>query len=343
MLTANAKRLAEAVEKTSAADVASDGELLAKAETMRPEQFTKEARRWATERQGDGGAADHARQRSRRRLRMWDGDGGMIHLYGEFDAVTGRQIHNRLEAEARRMYDGDKQNAANGNDDQRRTFGQCMADALDNLTSSPGEAAAGGTPFADICVVAHVDDATGELVAELPDGARLPSEVLEQLACNAKFTGLIYDRDGKPIWRTHSVRTATKAQRQILFARYGGCFHCAAHPALCQIHHIRPVSEGGSTRLDNMVPVCWDCHNRIHHHKWRIRTMNGAHTMHPPDAVTYGPAHARDPTLAGLRTAEHPQPAGSPSPLRHDGGEEVGDTRQPQPADNRPSRLFALA
>ena len=340
--TANARRLAEAVDKTSAADVASDGELLAKAETMRPEDFAKEARRWATDRQGDGGAADYARQRSRRRLRMWDGDDGMVHLHGEFDAVTGKRIHNRLEADARRMYDGDKKNAANG-DGERRTFHQCMADALDNLTSTPGGVAASGTPFADICVVAHVDDATGELVAELPDGARLPSEVLEQLACNAKFTGLIYDRDGKPIWRTHSVRTATKAQRQILFARYGGCFHCAAHPALCQIHHIKPVSQGGSTRLDNMVPVCWDCHDRIHHHKWRIRTTNGTHTMHPPEPATHGPARARDPAQAGHRIAQHPQPAHSPSPPRRDGIEEVDDGRPAQPADNSPSHLFALA
>ena len=252
--TANARRLAEAVDKTSAADVESDRELLAKAETMRPEQFAKEARRWAIDRQGDGGVADHARQRSRRSLRVVDGDDGMVHLHGEFDAVTGKRIHNRLEAEARRMYDCDKKNAADGDGDQRRSFHQCMADALDNLTSTSGEVTDGGTPFADICVVAHVDDCTGELVAQLPDDVRLPPNVLEQLACNAKFTGLIYDRDGKPIWRTHSVRTATKAQRQILFARYGGCFHCAAHPALCQIHHIRPVSQGGSTRLANMVP-----------------------------------------------------------------------------------------
>ena len=40
---ANAKRLAEAVEKTSASDVGSDRELLAKAESMRPEQFAREA------------------------------------------------------------------------------------------------------------------------------------------------------------------------------------------------------------------------------------------------------------------------------------------------------------
>ena len=319
---ANAKRLAEAVDKTSAADVESDCELLANAETMRPEQFTKEARRWATERQGDGGAADHARQRSKRSLRMWDGDeDGMVHLHGEFDVVTGRRIRNRLEAEARRMYDDDKKNSANGDGRRRRTFHQCMADAFDNLSATPGEVTATGTPFADICVVAHVDGHTGELVAELPDGARLPSDVLEQLSCNAKFTGLIYDREGKPIWRTHSVRTATKAQRQILFARYGGCFHCAAHPALCQIHHIKPVSQGGSTRLDNMVPVCWDCHNRIHHNGWKIhKGPDGHHTLHPPERIRYGPAAGPDPPGRD----NHPRPA------------------QPSPGIDR-TRLFALA
>ena len=295
---ANAKQLAGAVEKTSAADVETDGELLAKAESMQPEQFAREARRWVTDRDGDGGASEHARQRARRWVKVWDADDGMVHLHGKFDTVTGRRIGNRLRAEAARMYEADKKTA--GDSGERRTFEHCMADALDNLTASIGSdsTSKSGRAIADICVVAHVDDDTGKLVAELPDGVRLPQSVLEELACNAKFTGLVYDREGKPIWRTHSVRTATEAQRQILLARYGGCFHCAAHPALCQIHHIKPVSEGGSTKIENMIPVCWDCHQKIHHHKWRIRTTNGVHTLHPPDPVHYGPAHAADPPVS---------------------------------------------
>ncbi len=306
----NAKRLAEAVDKTSASDVEADGELLAKAASMRPEQFAKEARRWATDREGDGGASEHARQRSKRCVRMWDADDGMVHLHGQFDSVTGRRIGNRLRAEAARMYDADKKNAKDPGAD-RRSFHQCMADALDSITANNGEGG-GGKPIADICVVAHVDDDTGELVAQLPDGGRLPRSVLEQLACNAKFTGLVYDRDGKPIWRTHSVRTATEAQRQILLARYGGCFHCAAHPALCQIHHIKPVSQGGSTRLDNMVPVCWDCHQKIHHHNWHIRkSPDGNHTLHPPERIRHGPARPPDPPLTASTPAEHSRPAAS--------------------------------
>ena len=290
---ANAKQLAAAVEKAGPQAVEADGELLAKAESMRPEQFRRVARRWTAEREGDHGASEHARQRARRRVRVWDGDDGMVHLHGEFDAVTGKQVATRLRAEASRMHDADKK-GAKANGAGRRSFDQCMADALDYLTAGNGSRGA-GQPFADICVVAHVDDDTAKLVAELPDGTRLPAEVLDTLTSNAKLTGLIYDRRGKPIWRTESRPTATRAQRQVLNARWGGCFHCGVHFAICQPHHIEPVSRGGPTKLDNLVPACWDCHNRIHRDGWQIhKRPDGNHTLHPPDRVTYGPACAAD-------------------------------------------------
>ena len=304
---ANAKRLAEAVDKTSADDVESDSDLLAKAESMRPEQFTREARRWVTDRDGDGGAAEHARQRARRCVRMWDADDGMVHLYGQFDPVTGRRISNRLRAEAARIFDGDKKNAktnATSGGTNRRDFDQCMADALDSLTAD-GTRAAGGTgssgakPIADICVVAHVDDATGELIAETPAGDRLPRQVLEELACNAAITPTIYDRRGVLLWQGHSKRTATAAQLKALKAIYGGCFACGFDFERCQAHHVEPVSRGGPTDIDNLVPACWSCHNKIHHFGWRIHGPPGRRTMHPPDPVVYGPAHAPDPPGSG--------------------------------------------
>ncbi len=288
---ANAKRLAEAVDKTSAADVDADRELLAKAESMRLEQFTKEARRWVTDRDGDGGASEHARQRARRCVRVWDGDDGMVHLHSQFDSVTGRRIGNRLRAEAGEMYDTDKKNTASTA--EKRSFQQCMADALDALTGS-NSTSGGGKPIADICVVAHVDAETGRLIAELPDGVRLPPSVLEELACNARFTGVVYDREGRPIWRAHSVRCATEAQRQLLIARDGGCFACGAHPDMCQAHHVKPVSQGGATSIANMVLACWGCHNKIHYFGWQIHGPPGQRTLHPPDPMSYGPAHAAE-------------------------------------------------
>ena len=52
---ANAKTLAQASEKTSADQVRQDGDLLEKAASLSPEQFTREANRWAAQRQDDGG------------------------------------------------------------------------------------------------------------------------------------------------------------------------------------------------------------------------------------------------------------------------------------------------
>ena len=331
---ANAKRLAEAIDKTGAEAVESDSELLAKAESMRPEQFTREARRWTADRQDDGGEADYRRLRAKRRVRVWDTDDGLVHLHGEFDPVAGRRIVNRLRAQASRLHDTDKKQAAACGGSGRRSFDQCMADALDNLTSSANTGDGGGKPFADICVVAHVDDATGKLIAELPDGVRLPTAVLDQLTTNAKLTGVVYDRRGKPIWRTVTRRTATEAQRQLLNAKWGGCFHCGANPGTCQPHHIEPVSQGGPTKLDNMVPACWECHNRIHTHGWQInKRPDGHHTLHPPERIHYGPAHA----------PEHPPPlfAAEPPPTPNPPTRAGPATNTRQPDSTSPAATTA--
>ncbi len=627
---ANAKRLADAVKRTSADAVKADAELLKMAESQRAEQFTKHARRWIAEHQNDGGEADYQRLRAKRSLRIWNDDNGMVELHGTFDPLTGQRIGNRLRAEANRLYQNDKKHATtqhnnhrtdgepsnkpadgpdganSGRRDGRRSFDQCMADAMDNLTSTtatalnphtatspdtipdryphqptlntaantgtgtnsdnhtntghgvatgtnsasgsgtaiagkpqhssrgstdtgagtgtstrvqgegsevataptcagagsatgtgtntrtdsdtctdsdsgtgtgsnadtatagqpqhrsrcstdmntntsadsdtntatqpqhqsrgstdkradagtstcepgggsefaaatscadtdsatgkstntrtdsdtctdsgtnssaagtgpnsqeqgkasqvavgphahtdtstgvglstesdtstttdtetatrttrPGLANALGYPastttdtetangtdtgtdtragpglvrsFADICVVAHVDEATGELVGQLADGQRLPASVMEQLSCNARFVAVLCNSKGQSIWRAQTVRAATKSQRRLLLARWGGCFHCAANPAMCEIHHIVPVSQGGETKIDNMVPVCWDCHKRIHNNHWQVhKHPDGNHTLHPPDKHHHGPAHAPEQPL----------------------------------------------
>ena len=358
---ANAKRLAEAISKTSAGDVATDIELLSKAASMRPDQFVREARRWTADRQHDGGEADYRKLRARRSVRIFDGDDGMVHLRGEFDPVTGRRIANRLHHTAGRMHRHDQQNASSRSG-EKRNLSQCLADALDDLTatgSGDGAASTGGgttgsednegttgggatgpgssvrtpgsgsttgsrstagsgdgatgsgttagdsgEPYADLCVVAHVDDETGKLIGELPDGSRLPQSVLDELTCNAAITGVIFDRCGKPTWHTTAGRRATETQRRILEARWGGCFHCRANFAICQPHHIDPVSRGGSTNIDNLVPACWGCHNLIHRDGWQIhKSPDGNHTLHPPQRIHHGPAHIPErppPTITQL-------------------------------------------
>ena len=127
---ANAKTLARASGKTSASQVDGDAELLEKATEMSVEQFAREAGRWAVKRQDDGGEGEYRRQRARRRLSIWDGDDGMVHLRGELDPVTGAKVRKRFLLEAERLRRADLHSPGG----EKRSLNQRMADALDTLT-----------------------------------------------------------------------------------------------------------------------------------------------------------------------------------------------------------------
>jgi len=287
---ANAKHLADALDKTSAAEVESDGELLAKAESLRPEQFAKEAKRWTAERQADDGEAEYRRLRARRAVRVWDGDDGMVHLYGQFDPVTGRRIRNRLNRDAHRLLDADKAQPAGG---ETRSLKQCMADALENMTRST---AGGGKPYADIALVARLDPDTEKLMASTADGDPLPASVIERLAGESSWFALVLSAKGVPMWKGRNTRKATESQFQALMALYGGCAGCGEpDDNKVHAHHMNPFACGGGTDLDNLIPLCWDCHNKIHDHQWQVVDAgDGKHTIRPPDRIHHGPARLPD-------------------------------------------------
>ena len=319
---ANARRLAEVLDKTSAGEVESDGELLAKAESLPAEQFAKEAKRWTAERQADGGEAEYRRLRARRAVRVWDGDDGMVHLYGQFDPVTGRRIRSRLNAEAHRLLDADNKQAHGGgagkssarglfDTDENsarggagkgraradgglaRSLQQCMADAFENMTAGT---AGGGKPYADIALVARLDPATEKLMASTGDGDPLPAGVIERLAGESSWFGLVLSAKGVPMWKGRNVRRATEAQFQALMALYGGCAGCGEpDETKVHAHHMDPFAWGGRTDLDNLLPLCWGCHAKIHDHGWQVVGVgDGKHTIRPPDRIHHGPAHMPD-------------------------------------------------
>ena len=326
---ANAGKLVDALDKTSAAEVESDGELLAKAESLPPEQFAKEAKRWTAERQADGGEAQYRRLRARRAVRVWDGDDGMVHLYGQFDPVTGRRIRNRLNRDAYRLLDADKRHASgraaagnghacgpHGADDGQaraggatRSLQQCMADALDHMTRATS---GGGKPFADIALVARLDPDTEKLMVSTADGDPLPASVIERLAGESSWFGLVLSAKGVPMWKGRNTRTATESQFQALMALYGGCAGCGEPDEhKVHAHHMDPFARGGGTDLDNLIPLCWGCHAKIHDHDWQVVDAgDGRHTIRPPDRIHHGPARLPD-TAPLFGPAEQGADAGS--------------------------------
>ncbi len=327
---ANARRLADALDKTSAAVVESDQELLAKAESLPADKFAKEARRWTAERQTDGGEAEYRRQRARRAVRIWDGDDGMVHLHGQFDPVVGRRIRNRLNAESHRLFNADKAQArggagsgrapacGRGDKDQARASGirtltQCTADAFENMTAGT---AGGGKPYADIALVARLDPEAEKLMVCTADGDPLPAGVIERLAGESSWFALVLSAKGVPMWKGRNIRRATESQFQALMALYGGCAGCGEpDEGKVHAHHMDPFAWGGRTDLDNLLPLCWGCHSKIHDHGWQVVAAgDGKHTIRPPDRVHHGAA--RLPDTAPLFAPIEPDHSTAPDPPR---------------------------
>jgi len=162
-----------------------------------------------------------------------------------------------------------------------------------------GRCGCGGRPSADITIVQHLSADGTDAFAEVAGGAVIPQSVLEEHFCNARITGVVFSSDGVPLWHGHAKRLATKAQMNALRARYGACGGCGADMWISQGHHIRPVLRGGPTNIDNMMLVCWACHQKIHHHGWReVPDGRGLYTIAPPERIRHGPAHASDPPPA---------------------------------------------
>ena len=324
---ANAKTLAQASEKTSAGQVQSDGGLLEKAASLSPEQFAREAGRWVAQRQDDGGESVYRRQRARRRRSVWDGDDGMVHLRGELDPVSGAKICKRFLLEAERLRRCDVGNPGG----ERRSLPQRLADALDSLTTTDRSGSGRGSgPQADITIVQHLSPEGDTAFAEIADGGVIPQSVLEQHFCNARIVGVVFSSEGMPLWRGSAQSRPTKAQLDALIARYDGCGGCGQHSVWCQAHHIRPRSQGGPTNIDNLMPLCWGCHDNVHLHGWRVVSDGlGLHTIAPPERIRYGPARAPG-----------PPPTNGPPHSRRRGG---SPGRQPEATEVQAVPLFAIA
>ena len=341
---ANAKTLATTCEKTSARQVDGDAELLAKAATLSPEHFRHEAGRWAAPRQDDDGEERYRRQRARRRLSFWDGDDGMVHLRGELDPVTGAKVRKRFDLEAERLRRSDlhsrggekrsrNQRMADALDTltshgsiHSKNPGTPADDPSDDLSetghgsngvsgtgrrsSSTNEGAGKcgcGRLSADVTIVQHLSADGTAAFAEVAGGGTIPQSVLEEHFCNARIKGVVFSGEGMPLWHGHTKRLVTKAQMNALRARYGACGGCGADMWICDGHHIRPVSQGGRTDIDNLMLLCWICHQKVHRHGWReVPDGRGLYTIAPPERIRHGPAHAPDPPPAHGPPAPRP-------------------------------------
>jgi hypothetical protein len=98
--------------------------------------------------------------------------------------------------------------------------------------------------------------------ARTEHGAMLTARQVLTLACRAEIS-VIRWKDGLPLNVGRRYRTETPALRRALNARDRGCRWpgCGLPASWCTAHHIRPWKLGGTTRLPNLVLLCF-----VHHH-----------------------------------------------------------------------------
>ncbi len=140
-------------------------------------------------------------------------------------------------------------------------------------------------------------------VAEYSIPVEIPARILADLAGDADIhtvvvrNGIILHAPGElNLGRT--TRLANRAQRRAL----RGLYRCCAIPGCtvaydrCKLHHVFWWRNGGTTDLDNLLPVCSNHHTKIHNDDWIIELGSRRElTLRLPDGTIHitGPPNRR--------------------------------------------------
>ena len=295
------------------------GTLLDAAEAEADDLFRKTLKEHVNERTNEEELEQRrARQRRRRRASISEQADGMVHLYAQFDPLTGNRVRNALLAKSDELFRSEDSK-------NRATYPQRFADALAELIcNNTGDGAPAGV---ELIILADYDSVHDQITnARLTDETRLTEAETLAIACDAKILPGIFNKHTGDALLGRSQRKIPKWLRKQLIARDGGCIGCGAHHNICQVHHIRHWKHGGETTLENTCLVCWRCHHvRIHQDGEQItRHPGGRLTLGPPtdtpgaDQPTRPPPHDRHrPHPAPPADTDSPDPSHPPSQNGH--------------------------
>lgn len=115
--------------------------------------------------------------------------------------------------------------------------------------------------------------------AALESGRRLEPETTGRLFCDAALVEMVEDETGTPLDVGRRTRTISSAMKRALRARDGGCRFPGCNRARTDGHHIVPWSEGGETKLGNLVSLCRRHHRFVHEGGWRIEVRAGSEIL----------------------------------------------------------------
>lgn len=254
-------------------------ELAESATSLGVADFAQLCRETARSVLADGGLSIFERQRRSVYLRgRFDTEGG-LNLSGYLDPERGAALWSRIEKIREQMFhqgDDPQLEVMPWVEPNEHRAALALVHVFDAGASSDDDH---DTPTpARAEVVVHIDLASltagphAHSTAHTVYGGDLPVATIRRLACEAEIIPVVLGGHGVPIDVGRSRRLATANQRRALEAFHSTCAvpDCAAPFHHCQIHHIEYWESGGSTDLDNMVPLCSRHHHAVHEGGWKL-------------------------------------------------------------------------
>jgi len=126
---------------------------------------------------------------------------------------------------------------------------------------------------------------TGSGLGTTTTGAPLSPATVRRLACDAEVIPTVLSAEGMVLDQGRRRRTATATQRSALILRDGHCVFpgCDRPPSWCQVHHLKPWHQGGSSNLDNLALICSAHHHLVHEGGWVLTPVGpNSWTARPP-------------------------------------------------------------
>lgn len=152
--------------------------------------------------------------------------------------------------------------------DWSHEYGLALVELLEHLPTDRLQSQVAAT----VVVTMELDQLRNQLkVARTDLGVDLSAEKARQLACNAGIVPAVLDGESKLLDLGRKKRLFTEAQRLALATRYDSCATagCDRPFAWSELHHQHPWQHGGTTDLDQAIPLCASHHRMIHDEKYR--------------------------------------------------------------------------
>ena len=209
----------------------------------------------------------------------WDDDGALV-LSARLSPEDGAVVVAALQA-GREVVEAARPRAAESGGDSDSAASLLAearsADALVATAKLALSAPDGAAPLPPEIVIvdrATITGASDEGHCQVDGGPALPPETARRLACDATVVALVEAADGTPLDVGRKRRTPPAALRRALRRRDRGCrFPGCGHRRFLHAHHIRHWTNGGKTKLTNLILLCSRHHRLVHEGGFGVESL----------------------------------------------------------------------